>query len=86
MTGAGLSRIPELAGRLAARLPALIEDPERPLAAVAVVIAPDPDSILLIRRADREGDWWSGQLAFPGGRWSPDDARLVDTATRETRE
>jgi len=51
-----------------------------------VVLAPDPDSILLIRRADREGDRWSGHLAFPGGRWSPGDSELVDTARRETRE
>lgn len=81
-----LSRIPELAAKLAERRPALIEDPARPRAAVAVVLAPDPDSILLIRRADREGDRWSGHLAFPGGRWSPADDGLVETARRETRE
>lgn len=81
-----LSRIPELAARFAARPPALIEDADRPLAAVAVILAPDPDSILLIRRADRDGDSWSGHIAFPGGRWSPADAGLVDTAMRETRE
>jgi len=51
-----------------------------------VVLSPDPDSILLIRRADREGDRWSGHLAFPGGRWTPGDGELVDTARRETRE
>ncbi len=42
--------------------------------------------MLLIRRTDREGDRWSGHLAFPGGRWSPGDAGLVDTARRETWE
>ena len=81
-----MSRIPELAARLAVRHPAPIEDSDRPRAAVAVVLAPDPDSVLLIRRADREGDRWSGHLAFPGGRWSPGDAGLVDTARRETLE
>ena len=81
-----MSRIPELAARLAVRHPAPIEDSDRPRAAVAVVLAPDPDSVLLIRRADREGDRWSGHLAFPGGRWSPGDAELVDTARRETLE
>jgi 8-oxo-dGTP pyrophosphatase MutT (NUDIX family) len=71
---------------VAARPPKLIEDPTRPRAAVAVILAPDPDSVLLIRRADREGDRWSGHLAFPGGRWSAGDADLAATARRETRE
>ena len=81
-----MSRIPGLAARLAERRPLPVNDPERPQAAVAVILTPDPDSVLLIRRADREGDRWSGQLAFPGGRWSPGDAGLLDTARRETRE
>ncbi len=42
--------------------------------------------ILLIRRAERAGDPWSGQMALPGGRRSPDDANLVATALRETEE
>lgn len=81
-----LSRIPLLAAGLAARTPGLIEHSDRPRAAVAVVLTPGPDRFLLIRRADREGDRWSGHLAFPGGRWSPDDEGLVDTARRETKE
>lgn len=81
-----MSRIPGLAARLAERQPALVNEPDRPQAAVAVILTPDPDSVLLIRRADREGDRWSGQLAFPGGRWSRGDPGLLDTARRETRE
>ena len=42
--------------------------------------------ILLIQRAVREGDPWSGQIALPGGRWSAEDATLQDTAVRETLE
>ena len=53
---------------------------------MAIVLAPDPDRVLLIQRAEREGDRWSGQLAFPGGRWNTGDVDLVDTARRETRE
>jgi 8-oxo-dGTP pyrophosphatase MutT (NUDIX family) len=83
---AALSRLDLLAARLAARTPRIIDAPERPRAAVAVVLAPDPDSVLLIRRADRVGDRWSGHLAFPGGRWSSGDADLLETARRETRE
>ncbi|HEV8358616.1 MAG TPA: CoA pyrophosphatase [Gemmatimonadales bacterium] len=81
-----LSRIPELAARLAARPPQIEGDPDRPRAAVAIILAPDPDSILLIRRAEREADRWSGQLALPGGRWSEADPDLAATARRETLE
>jgi 8-oxo-dGTP pyrophosphatase MutT (NUDIX family) len=53
---------------------------------VAVVLAPDPDAILLIRRAERSGDPWSGHIALPGGRRDPADPDLVATAIRETQE
>lgn len=74
--------------RLAERGPVSLADPEPDhlRAAVAVVLAPEPDSLLLIRRAERENDHWSGQLAFPGGRWSPGDPDLAATARRETLE
>ena len=62
-------------------------------AAVALVLLDGPPSppatgleILLIRRAERPGDPWSGQIAFPGGRYEPSDADLLATAIRETRE
>jgi 8-oxo-dGTP pyrophosphatase MutT (NUDIX family) len=55
-------------------------------AAVAVVLAPNPDAILLIRRAERTGDPWSGHMALPGGRREPGDSSLLDTAVRETWE
>jgi 8-oxo-dGTP pyrophosphatase MutT (NUDIX family) len=56
------------------------------LAAVAVILAPNPDSVLLIRRAEREGDPWSGHIGLPGGRFDPADADLCVTAMRETVE
>lgn len=55
-------------------------------AAVAVLLAPDPDSLLLIRRAERLDDPWSGHMALPGGRRGAGDADLVATAVRETAE
>lgn len=55
-------------------------------AAVAVVCVPDPDAILLIRRADRPGDPWSGQMGLPGGRKGAGDPDLLETAIREASE
>jgi 8-oxo-dGTP pyrophosphatase MutT (NUDIX family) len=55
-------------------------------AAVAVVLAPDPDALLLIRRAERSGDPWSGHMALPGGRQEPTEPDLLTTAVRETAE
>jgi 8-oxo-dGTP pyrophosphatase MutT (NUDIX family) len=57
-------------------------------AAVAAVLRPGESGleVLLIRRAEREGDPWSGHMAFPGGRADPDDIDLRMTAVRETRE
>ena len=78
------NRFDTLSAKLAANPPPLVST--RPAAAVAVVLVPEPDSVLIIRRAERDGDRWSGQLAFPGGRSSPDDADLAATARRETLE
>lgn len=61
-------------------------DPTTSWAAVSVIVAPDPDAILLIRRAERQGDPWSGHIGLPGGRLDPADQNLSDTAVRETFE
>jgi len=42
--------------------------------------------ILMIRRAEREGDPWSGHMAFPGGRMDRTDANGYEVAVRETEE
>lgn len=57
-------------------------------AAVAVVFREGPRSVevLLIERALREGDPWSGHMAFPGGRSEPVDDGSRSTAQRETFE
>lgn len=59
-----------------------------PVAAVAVIINPKDDggSVLLIKRTEREGDPWSGQIAFPGGHRSVRDRDFLETAIREARE
>lgn len=42
--------------------------------------------ILMIKRAERAGDPWSGQMAFPGGRMDKTDAHGFAVAVRETEE
>lgn len=66
-------------------------------AAVALVLRPpdgaDLDRLpvgellaLFIRRAEAEGDPWSGHMGLPGGRVEPVDRDLSETARRETEE
>jgi 8-oxo-dGTP diphosphatase len=58
-----------------------------PEAAVAIVRTRGPDStILLMRRAEREDDAWSGHWSFPGGRREASDVDLLQTALRELQE
>src|SRR6185369_10593940 len=65
------------------------DEPNRRWAAIALTIrlggAGEPE-LLMIKRADHEGDPWSGHIAVPGGRMDPDDADLAFTAMRETLE
>lgn len=80
-----------LAGRIGG-LPASLDSHtmERQAAVAAILRAPeDPAAdaeILLVRRAEREGDPWSGHMALPGGRRDPADPHLLATAVRETLE
>jgi len=65
-----------------------ISAPEARPAAVALILVEQSGGLeaLFIKRAARVGDPWSGQVAFPGGRRDPEDADLLATAIRETRE
>lgn len=64
------------------------EGVEAPRAAVALVLRPAGAEVelLLIKRAERQGDPWSGHMAFPGGRRDPGDVDARATAVRETHE
>jgi 8-oxo-dGTP pyrophosphatase MutT (NUDIX family) len=65
------------------------EPPQRGLrfAAVSIIVRDRKSpSVLLIERAERPGDPWSGQIAFPGGKMQPEDRTARDTAVRETLE
>ncbi|MGC8661962.1 MAG: NUDIX hydrolase [Nitrososphaeria archaeon] len=55
-------------------------------AAVAIIIDEGKNSTLMVKRIARPNDPWSGDVAFPGGRYSSVDGDLVRTAIRETLE
>lgn len=62
-------------------------DPSLSEAAVLLTLrTTDPLELLLIERAKKEGDPWSGHMALPGGRREAADAGLLSTALRETHE
>ena len=42
--------------------------------------------LLLIKRATRDGDPWSGHMAFPGGKIQAEDNSASHAAIRETQE
>ncbi|HEX4338896.1 MAG TPA: CoA pyrophosphatase [Polyangiaceae bacterium] len=67
--------------------PATLRGDER-FAAVAAILHDrgGEAEVLLIRRAEKEGDPWSHHMAFPGGRQDPSDRDLLHTALRETEE
>lgn len=58
----------------------------RPMVGLSGQLNPLETEILLIRRAERAGDPWSGQMAFPGGHEDGRDPDLLATAVRETHE
>ena len=57
-------------------------------AAVAITVRSGVSGpeILMIQRAVRQGDPWSGHMGFPGGRKEESDASDMACAKRETRE
>lgn len=82
------ARLELLKAALRSRQPVRIErTPDQREAAVALLVRPRADlEVLLIKRAERQSDPWSGHIALPGGRRSPGDADLTQTAFRETEE
>jgi len=78
----------ELMGRVTRNL-VPHEPPQRGLrfAAVSIILRDrQSPNVLLIKRAERPEDPWSGQIAFPGGKMQPEDRTAKDTAIRETME
>ena len=82
--------VARLALRLAGQRGQTIEaEPPVRYAAIALVLRPSAEGepeLLMIKRAEAEGDPWSGHIACPGGRMEPTDRDLEHTAVRETWE
>ena len=68
--------------------PGVAPPADGPSAAVAAVIRTGLSGaeMLFIERSSKEGDPWSGQMAFPGGRTAASDEHSLATAVRETKE
>ncbi|MEW5916470.1 MAG: CoA pyrophosphatase, partial [Gemmatimonadota bacterium] len=79
-----------LAGRVAAYEAQLAETDGAPRRAAVALVFRSSDvgeaELLVIRRAEHQGDPWSGQMGLPGGRQEPNDTSLEHTAVRETFE
>ena len=78
----------QLEQRLTAPRHVPIERDRVPQAAVSLILSEAQGSALalIIKRAERPGDHWSGHLALPGGRAQVEDGDLIVTAARETYE
>jgi 8-oxo-dGTP pyrophosphatase MutT (NUDIX family) len=75
---------------LAEHPPVVVQpEPQMRLAAILLALRARADGepeLLMIKRAEAEGDPWSGHIACPGGRMEPGDHDLAVTAVRETLE
>ena len=67
----------------------VLPEPHMRLAAILLALRARADGepeLLMIKRAEAEGDPWSGHIACPGGRMEEGDRDLAVTAVRETWE
>ena len=81
------SFVARLEQSIAGRNRIAIDEPAARRAAVAIVATRDADpALLFIKRQVREGDPWSGHVAFPGGFRAGPGESPTDTARRETLE
>ncbi len=80
--------IDQITARLSNHQPQILEPATAKCAAVAMLLTNTPSGpeVLLIRRAEYEGDPWSGDVAFPGGVIESEDNGPQQAAEREVCE
>lgn len=78
----------EIKLRLNRTKPVLCPENSRKPAAVALILQQNNAGIELffVQRSEYPDDPWSGDIAFPGGSFEPQDDCLKATAERETKE
>jgi 8-oxo-dGTP pyrophosphatase MutT (NUDIX family) len=85
-----MTTLSDIRAGLAAHEPFVEPMEARMRAAVALVLLDEASAreprLLFIRRSEKEGDRWSGHIAFPGGRVDAGDAGPREAAERETLE
>lgn len=60
--------------------------PRKAVVALCLRVYENQLEVLMIQRAQKSGDPWSGHMAFPGGHQDHSDPSEVYTAIRETEE
>ena len=85
-----MTTLSDIRAALAAHEPFVDPMEARMRAAVALLLcaeaADEEPRLLFIQRSEKEGDRWSGHVAFPGGRVDAGDAGPRKAAERETLE
>ena len=89
---ASVFTLPDIQTRLAGHIPQEVTPKATTRqAAVAIIMRnlsgeAGSEEMLFIKRAEKEGDPWSGHMAFPGGHLDDTDDHLRHAAERETME
>jgi 8-oxo-dGTP pyrophosphatase MutT (NUDIX family) len=80
--------LPKICRALASHRPRVLSRDRRAEAGVALLLREGSrgPELLFIERSEREGDPWSGHMAFPGGGCDPEDHDVRHAAERETFE
>ena len=78
--------LPKVREALSSSINPTVEDTSKTkLAAVMIIIFGEEPTVIMTKRP-KTMNHHAGEISFPGGRWSSQDADFLDTSIRETRE
>ena len=82
-----MSHVEEYLAKLSHALKPILEEQDAGAAVALLLRVSSQDfEVLLVKRVENPTDFWSGQVALPGGRREVRDESLKQTAIRETLE